>query len=304
MKIKTKLTLGVGLLFILIITLTVISTAYINQLSNDSKNILKDNYNSVDYSRQMLVALNSNMADIATQQKFERNLANQYNTITEIGEKELTEKLSVDFQLFKKDTTTNNNSYQIIQKDLTDIMLLNMQAIQQKSQVAGITADKAILWISVSGALCFIIAFVLLVNLPANIANPIKKLTESIQQISAENYSERIHFEEYNEFGQLANSFNIMAQKLEEYNSSNLAKLMMEKQRIETLINNMINPVIGLDEHQNILFINKKALNITGLTSQDAIGKPAQTIAIHNDLIRTLIQDLFKEKKYTSKTIT
>ncbi|MBK8292900.1 MAG: HAMP domain-containing protein [Flammeovirgaceae bacterium] len=56
-----------------------------------------------------------------------------------------------------------------------------------------------------------------------NIANPIKELTESIKQIATGNYSERVHFESHGEFGQLAQSFNTMAEKLEEYNNSNLA---------------------------------------------------------------------------------
>lgn len=70
-------------------------------------------------------------------------------------------------------------------------------------------------------------------------------------------------FREHNEFGDLAHSFNVMAEKLQEYNNSNLAKLMMEKTRIETLINNMNDPVISLDEKQNILFINSEALKIS-----------------------------------------
>ncbi len=103
-----------------------------------------------------------------------------------------------------------------------------MQAIQRKSEVAKVTADKAEFWIAITGTMCFLIAFTLLINLPSSIANPIKELTQSIQQIASKNYSERVHFESHSEFGQLAKSFNTMAQKLQEYNNSNLAKLMKE----------------------------------------------------------------------------
>ena len=51
MRIKTKLILGVGLLFVMIVLLTVLSIFYINRLSNDSSNILTDNYNTIDYCR-------------------------------------------------------------------------------------------------------------------------------------------------------------------------------------------------------------------------------------------------------------
>lgn len=289
MKIKTKLTLGVGLLFLLIILLSIVGTKYINELKADSENILVANYNSLEYSRNMLAALDEDSEKAL--KIFDINLQNQEKNITEIGEKETTAEIRDNFELYKSNKV--NSTFQAnIRKNIFRLMDMNMQAIQRKSEVAKVTADKAVFWIALTGTMCFIIAFVLLVNLPSNIANPIKELTESIKQIAAKNYSERVHFESHSEFGQLAKSFNTMAQKLEEYNNSNLAKLMMEKQRIETLINNMHDPVIGLDENLRVIFANEEAIKISGLTNTELIGKLAQELAVKNDLIRSLIQDL------------
>jgi PAS domain S-box-containing protein len=289
MKIKTKLTLGVGLLFLMIILLSVVGAKYINELKADSENILVANYNSLEYSRNMLVALDEGSEKAL--QKFNINLQNQEKNITEIGEQETTSEIRNNFELYKSNKF--DSSFQAsIRKDIFRLMDMNMQAIQRKSEVAKATADKAVFWIALTGTLCFLIAFVLLVNLPSNISNPIKELTESIRQIAAKNYSERVHFESHSEFGQLAKSFNTMAEKLEEYNKSNLAKLMMEKRRIETLINNMHDPVIGLDENLKVIFANEEAIKISGLTNAELIGKLAQELAIKNDLIRSLIQDL------------
>jgi len=90
-----------------------------------------------------------------------------------------------------------------------------------------------------------------------------------------------------------------MAQKLEEYKTSNIEKLMMEKKRIETLINNIKDPVIGLDAKKRILFMNDVAFKISGLSAEATIGKLIQDVAVTNDLIRSLIQDLFTETKET-----
>jgi len=100
-KIKTKLTLGVGLLFILIILLSLVGARYINDLKNDTENILVANYNSLEYSRNMLVSLetNSNKAE----QKFENNLHKQEQNITEIGEKEETNEIRENLLMSKKD---------------------------------------------------------------------------------------------------------------------------------------------------------------------------------------------------------
>lgn len=289
MKIKTKLTLGVGLLFILIVLLSLVGTRYINALKSDTENILVANYHTLEYSRNMLVALEDGSEKAL--QKFENNLLNQEENITEIGEKEATAEIRSNFEDYKQnklDSTVLGK----IRREIFKLMDLNMQAIQRKSEVANTTADKAVFWIAITGTMCFLIAFILLINLPSNIANPIKELTESIQQIASKNYSERVHFESHSEFGQLAKSFNTMAQKLEEYNNSNLAKLMKEKKRIETLINNMHDPVIGLDENLRVIFANEEALKIIGINQAEIIGHFTQELAVKNDLVRTLIRDL------------
>ncbi|GAB2629479.1 ATP-binding protein [Emticicia sediminis] len=292
MKIKHKLISGIGLLFLMITLLTVIGSVFIHKLSTETKNILVANYNTIDYSRNMLIALNGNVFSEKELKFFEENLRKQQRNVTEVGEKELTDKLSNDFEQLKKENV-DSEIIRTIRSDISDIILLNMQAIQRKSSIAERTSDSAIAWIGLIGAVCFLIAFTLLVNLPNNIANPISELTKSIKQIASENYSERVHFEGHNEFGDLAKSFNTMAQKLEEYKAGNIEKLLMEKKRTETLINNMREPVIGLDEDNRVLFMNNNALKITGLKPEDVLNKPVQEIAANNDLVRTLTKDLF-----------
>lgn len=288
MKIKTKLTLGVGLLFGLIILLGVVGAVYIHALKADTESILEDNYNTLEYAHGMLAAIDD--PHPKSPAAFERNLAKQEKSITEIGEKALTQKLRSDFNNFRLQKT--DSSQLAIRASLFGIMDLNMQAIQRKSEFAGQTAQTATLWIAVSGMLCFLIAFILLVNLPSNIANPIRDLASSIRQIAEKKYTERVHFESHNEFGDLARSFNTMAKKLEEYNSSNLAKIMMEKKRIETLISNMHDPVIGLDEQGIVIFANEEALQVIGLQADALIGKAGKDIALQNDLVRQLIRDI------------
>jgi NtrC-family two-component system sensor histidine kinase KinB len=291
MRIKTKLSLGVGLLFVLVIILAVLGATHINKLSRDTKNILLANYNTLDYSRQMLIALDEDISRPASVQKFTDHLAKQRLNITEPGEKLLTEKLTVDFQKFRNNRFDSLAELSV-RTDLTDIMLLNMQAIQRKSDVAEKTADKATFWIAVAGTLCFLIALTLLVNLPGSIAQPISELTVKIKEIAEKKYNKRIHLQGSSEFVELSDAFNSMASKLEEYEGSNLYEILFEKKRIETIINNMHDPVIGLDEKRNILFANEEAVKITGLKASDLVGKPAADIAVHNDLIRYLIRDM------------
>lgn len=291
MKLKTKLTLGVGLLFLLIVLLSVIGSVYINKLKSDTEKILTANYNSLEFSKNMLLALDNISTDSTVAvADFQKNNKLQEKNLTEFGEKEATQNLNLHFNSYLK--APDIHKEKLIREDLAKIMSLNMKGIERKSDIAIITAENATFWIVSLGTVCFLIAFILLFNLPQTIAEPINQLTFSIKQIADKNYSERVHFKGSEEFNSLAESFNSMAEKLQEYESSTLSKQLMDKKRIETLVNNMHDAVIGLDENHFIYMINDEALKITNLHKEEIIGKTAHEVAINNDLIRELLKNI------------
>ena len=57
MMLKKKLSLGLAFLFIIIFALAIFSSYYIQKLSKESENILRDNYDSIVYSKKMFLAL-------------------------------------------------------------------------------------------------------------------------------------------------------------------------------------------------------------------------------------------------------
>lgn len=303
MKLKTKLTLGVGLLFLLIVLLSVIASVYINKLKSDTEKILTANYNSIEFSKNMLLALDKIRTDSAVAIKdFQKYNALQEKNLTEFGEKEATQNLSLHFDEYLKQP--NYEKEKLIREDLMKIMSLNMKGIERKSDIAIITAENATFWIVSLGTVCFLIAFILLFNLPQTIAEPINQLNFSIKQIANKNYNERVHFKGSEEFNDLANSFNVMAEKLQEYESSTLSKQLMDKKRIETLVNNMHDAVFGLDENHFIYMINDEALKITNLRKDEIIGKTAHEVAVNNDLIRELLKNIDHPVKEPIKIVT
>lgn len=303
MKIKTKLTLGVGLLFVLIVLLSVIGSVYINKLKSDTEKILTANYNSIEFSKNMLLALDKIETDSAVAIKdFKKNSILQEKNLTEFGEKEATQNLNLHFKSYLQQHSDEKEK--LIREDLVTIMSLNMKGIERKSDIAIITAENATFWIATLGTICFLIAVTLLFNLPQTIAEPINQLTFSIRQIANKNYNERVHFKGSEEFNDLANSFNIMAEKLQEYESSTLSEQLMEKKRIETLVNNMHDAVIGLDENHFIYMINDEALKITNLNRDEIIGKTAHEVAVNNDLVRELLKNIDLSVKEPIKIVS
>ncbi len=290
--IKSKLALGLAFLFGIAVLVGALGAYYLYALSRDAKAILTDNYESIEYMQNISRALDQNNFGA-----IEKNLKGQENNVTEPGEPELTAELRTHFERFRNNPS-DSIPLQSIRSTLYEITRVNMEAIFHKNSVAQETADKALLYIGIIGSICFIITFAFIVNFPGYIANPIKHLTVGIQEISNKNYDERLHFESGDEFGELAEAFNSMAQKLDEYEHSNLAQILFEKRRIETIINKMNDPIIGLDEKKKILFANSEAIKILGMEPKDLVGTYAPDVAVRNDLLRTLIKDIMEGKVF------
>ena len=294
MKIKTKLNIGVGLLFLMIMALSVISGWYINQLKRDTNNILVANYNTLQYSRSMLLALEEINSDPLAFQVFEKHLDKQKKNVTEPGEKEATENVSTHFEALKKNRG-NLAILSAIRKDVAELMQLNMVAIEHKSSVADATAKKRHHgYFCYRNALfcdCFYFADQSSFQYRKPHPDPDGKASGRLPtRITKSAFILKAAVS----LGQLANSFNTMAEKLHEYSESKLDKIIQGKKRIEILIDSMTDPVIGIDENKKVLFVNDEALKITGLKKENFVGKLIQDVAVTNDLIRDIIKEIIQ----------
>jgi PAS domain S-box-containing protein len=289
MKLKTKLSLGLSFLFAIIVAFGILGFFYINRLSNDAARVLKNNHESLVYANNMLKALEEIPGKKEAPFIFEENLKKQEGNITEPGEKESTEDLRKNFTELMENPGDSTN-YPQLRQSLQIINDLNQNAILKKNDTAQKTAGDARFWLTIIFTLLIIVSITFIYNFPAIISTPVTKLSEGIREIANKNYKQRIYLEQKDEFGDLANAFNTMAEKLNEYEHSNLAKIKFEKSRIETIINQMKDGIIGLDEKKNILFANAVSEKILGLKEADIVGKYSADIALQNDLMRTLLQ--------------
>jgi PAS domain S-box-containing protein len=295
-RLKTKLSIGLVFLFIVILLFGILGIYYVNRLGNEAGQVLKNNYESLVYCNNMMKSLDNIKSRKDAVVTFRDNLTKQQANITEVGEKEATDELTKNFGelLANPDDSTN---YPEIRESLNQIASLNQMAILRKNSAAQHTAENAKLGLTILFTILTLISFTFIFNLPGVISDPIRTLSEGIQEISNKNYKKRIYLKQDDEFGDLANTFNLMAQKLDEYENSNLAKIKFEKSRIETIINQMHDGIIGLDEKKNILFLNAVAEKLLGLKEKDILGKYAPDIALKNDLMRNLLQSTEEKKE-------
>jgi len=291
-KLKTKVALGGIFLFALLILVGAVSFFYLNRITDEARGIIKDNYETLNYSRDMLNEMDElNGPDSSSAIiRFEKNLQLQEDNITEPGESERTISLRKNFNLLKKELS-KDSIQSLIRKDISSIMELNLQALNNKNLAAQASADNAKTIITVILTICLLLGVTFIVNFPSLVADPVARLTEGIKGVGARNYTERIHLNRKDEFGELANAFNTMAERLDEYEHSNLAKILFEKQRAEAVINSLKDASIGIDNKGMVLFANQEALQLLSLSNADILGRPQEEVKKQNDLFRFLVNE-------------
>ena len=294
MKLRYRLTLGIGFLFALIVLLGVQSVGYVRHLSMASKEILADNYNSLHYAKDMLQSLDRISQDSASRKALIRSLSLQRENITEVNEREITAAL--DSKITALTDSVTDSELKLIRDDLYRIMELNMASIHMKSSDTAVSATDAMWSLAIVSALCALLAMIFLIRFPAIVLRPIDKLKQGITQIANHNYDQRLDFGDNREFGEVAQSFNDMAARLDEYRRSSLDKLMTAKTRVEAIVNTLHEPIIGLDSSRNILFMNNEALSVLNL-KEDVVGRNATEVALSNDLLRRLVRELYGEQE-------
>jgi len=142
MRLKTKLSIGLLFLFVVILLFGVLGLFTINKLASEADTVLKNNHESLLYCNQMLTALELVPIRKDALALFEQNLVKQEHNITEAGEEEATLQLRKDFMELSSDLHDSSN-YPQLRQSIIRIQDLNELAIQRKNAGVQKTAAAA-----------------------------------------------------------------------------------------------------------------------------------------------------------------
>jgi two-component system, NtrC family, sensor histidine kinase KinB len=117
-----------------------------------------------------------------------------------------------------------------------------------------LTAAFTMLFLAMLG---IIVSLIFSTKFSKYIVKPVNELTNSIQRVSAGNFTQTLETNEQDEIGKLAIEFNNMIVRLQKYEELNINKLLSEKKKSESVIESINDPVVMIDQNYEILLSNK-----------------------------------------------
>ena len=110
---------------------------------------------------------------------------------------------------------------------------------------------------------------------------PLQDLIVSTKILGEGNFSHRVDIRSKDELEEVGNSFNLMADKLKtifEETQNQRDRAIAEKNKIEEIMETLVDGVIALDFNKNIMLVNKSAEEITGFNQTELKGRPIETL--------------------------
>jgi len=242
-SIRTRFTLGMIFLFLIILVLAVFSGYYMNKLSNKTSAILKENYLSVVYAREMSEGIMNINQEITTAYLMKRNsdslkigkelglieisLSAEKNNITEPGEDKLVAGIDAGIAEYRKAVINLSriaasdagvlflqNKSGDLYNQLIALSQMNGKALEVKTDDAKASSQSALTRMTILATLCFLIGMSFSFSFAAYFNRRFFQLYYGIKELVSSNFSERLFFDGKDEFSEISGLINEMADKL------------------------------------------------------------------------------------------
>ena len=331
MKIKTlkgKMLLGFAVMIIIIAGVVGWSIYNFETLSNAINDIMVENYRSIKASDSMVESIERQDSALLLllrstedqgQEIFRRNekefytwLARAEDNITIEGEGAILEKINEKYFRFvsKFDQFYNADEeqrWQIynqellplfneIKSDIRELRELNRQAMVEAQRDANSRANQAIIYTIGLALLVIVFSLIFAFYLTKQILRPIKELEKGIKKVADRNFQQQVEVASEDEIGVLADEFNEMIAKLQEYEKLNVKKLLMEKEKSEAVVNNLSSPLIVTDQDHKIVLINETAKKLFSI-NKDVIDTHFLEVIQAEEIFEYIKNPEAKEKK-------
>lgn len=293
MKMKHKLHVGFGLLFVVVLFFGALSLFYLRLISKSNVVILKENYASLEYINQMRSVLVEHDLPLASSaiEQFTAALMQEKNNITEKGEAQAVADLSRNFEILSNSSVSIEQQRKGKEDALRSLGLiekLNLNAIESKSEAANQTIRNATIYLGAAAAITFLVLFSFVFNLAGFFEEPLHEIADGLREITRKNYEVRLDFDRKDEFGEVSEAFNKMASSLDRGGEKQTASHTNEKLCMEAITQQFQDPVIAINEASEIICINSLAADLFGVDRKGIAGQSISRLSGDSARLNTL----------------
>jgi signal transduction histidine kinase len=298
MTLRSKLLLAQLPLALSLVVVGIASRRTVSSLDVNAQGILKDNYLSVVAAEIMRDSADAmaraalahargqpeTRADELARRRhtLERELTFQEGNITEVGEREMTERArkswsalepAIDRLMATPNADAEAAYFSTLEPALvafesatSDIATVNQDAMVRKSNRARARAERMsgiMLSVTVAAFALGILASIYLTN---RLTRPLAVLAQAVRRLGQGDLAARAKLPGSDEIAEVAGDFNTMAARLAEYRSSSLGELLQAQQASQAAIDSLPDPVIVLKNDGALLNVNQAAETLLGLS--------------------------------------
>ncbi|MEO1654442.1 MAG: hypothetical protein AAFU64_12925, partial [Bacteroidota bacterium] len=165
-----------------------------------------------------------------------------------------------------------------------------MEAILQKSKSIQSTGAWVSFYLSVLVLISILLTVFLLFTLPNYLSQPYTELSQKIQEMIKEKYEQKLELKihQYHELKDLSFYFNLLAKKLNNYQSSVFSPLLHEKKRSEALLELFEIATLVLDQDLKFVHINAMGRQLLGLEKDEFQGRHISKLARQSENLQMI----------------
>ncbi|SHI32058.1 hypothetical protein SAMN05444280_10188 [Tangfeifania diversioriginum] len=228
-KIKTKLMIGIGIIFLISYSIMMVNMGTNQSIVKKSDSLLTSNYASLKHTFHMLRLLNDinvivaqglsedsvagqTLRIIEKLEAFEEPLDLQVDNITEPGELQLTNDLRESFDAYRHYLVAReqpffwneyNRLFREVREEILDIYQMNAESLEEKNDDIREHAERVLSLQKNVGITGLALLCALLIFLPLYLLRPIDHLTWKLKEVYEKGFNKKVKLKKGHELKQL-----------------------------------------------------------------------------------------------------
>ncbi|MDQ0058823.1 two-component system histidine kinase PnpS [Paenibacillus harenae] len=115
----------------------------------------------------------------------------------------------------------------------------------------------------------FLIVALISYRIALSLTKPLEQITKVAKRIKNMDYGARVKVTKQDEIGELGHAINAMADSLNEQ----MTRIRENEGQLESVLNNMINGIVMIDQTGRILLMNRRAEEVLGFSAREIVGR-------------------------------